>query len=104
MRVSRRFAIELLGNPATPCVYTDALGRFFQSFLHRELPFPDPLPVRILAHASSLRFGACARIRTWDPISISDVLYQLSYTRIFELKQRDYSKKYKKKQENRMGK
>ena len=26
--------------------------------------------------------GARARIRTWDPISISDVLYQLSYTRI----------------------
>lgn len=31
-----RFAISLLGNPATPCIRTDALGRFSQSFLHGE--------------------------------------------------------------------
>lgn len=32
---------------------------------------------------SNSNFCAPARIRTWDPISISDVLYQLSYKRIF---------------------
>ena len=42
---------------------------------------------------------APARIRTWDPISISDVLYQLSYTRISMVRVTLSKKRHKNKKE-----